>query len=332
MREGIYAVYSKDILEGAGRSYKLRIDIAITATYSRSGGADVQVAERLSSAGQEIRPNRRVWIRLAVSSTSRRMSGTEGSQEFELQFRACRDMASSMPDVLVIPVGALEQHGPHLPIGTDTLHAKAVALGAASLADSINVLVAPPVAYGCSDHHLPFGSTLSMSTSTLLAVLRDLVRSSAASGFGRVFFLNGHGGNHEIVQLAARDGSQEFGIPVGAGSWWLIAWDALVEAGATNGVRLPGHAGGFETAVISALMQRDFDDLPSPSAEFSPSDPRRFEEPFRVETPEAWAGTEGYSDDPGALDRELGQIFLDTAAFSVACSLVEFVDRSPLND
>ncbi len=250
------------------------------------------------------------------------------SPSHELKWKSRRHLEASPPDVIVVPVGATEQHGPHLAIGTDTIHTKAVAIAAAERADSINVLVAPPIAFGCSDHHLPFGATLSMSTGTLLAVLHDVVRSISVSQLGRVFFLNGHGGNHEVVQLAARDGSQEFGVPVGAGSWWTIAWDDLVAAGAADGVRLPGHAGGFETAVMSALLQRPIADLPERTLDFPPSDMRRFEDPFRVESPGTWAQTDGYSDDPGALSAELGHSILEIGASAVAQALTDFVNRT----
>ena len=248
-----------------------------------------------------------------------------------LALRTLRDVADSPPDLLVIPVGALEQHGPHLPLGTDTLHAEEVAVRGASAAGEIDVLVAPTVAYGCSDHHLPFGSTLSLSTATMLALLRDIIRTAAASGFVRVFLLNGHGGNHEHVQIAARDGAQEFGIPVGAGSWWDMALQALVDAGAANGARVPGHAGGFETALIAAILERTIDDLPGPSSSFGATDPRSPEATFRTERPEGWSDTEGYTDDPAALGIDVGRRLLDVAGQVVGSDFVRFVSNTPPN-
>lgn len=240
-------------------------------------------------------------------------------------------MAETPPDLVVIPVGALEQHGPHLPVGTDTFQAEAVAHMAADRVAGFRVVVAPTVAYGCSDHHLPFGATLSLSTSTLLAVLRDLIRTAHASGFERVFILNGHGGNHEVVQLAARDGAQEFGIAVGAGSWWEIARDALIEAGAADGALMPGHAGGFETAMMSAILDRAFDHLPPPSTAFGAKDPRSPGAAYRTERPQGWGDTDGYTDDPAIFDRADGKRFVELAASAVGGALARFVRDTPVD-
>ena len=72
-------------------------------------------------------------------------------------------------------------------------------------------------------------------------------------GFTRIFLVNGHGGNHELAQLAARDVALKHPVRVAAGSYWTIAWKALVEAEAHRGRRLPGHAGDFETSIMLSL-------------------------------------------------------------------------------
>lgn len=239
------------------------------------------------------------------------------------------ELSEQPPDLVVIPVGALEQHGPHLPVGTDTFQVESIAHLAAERADGHRVVVAPPVAFGCSDHHLPFGGTLSLSTSTLLAVLRDLIRTASASGFERVFILNGHGGNQEVVVLAARDGAQEFGIAVGAGSWWEIARAALVDAGAADGALMPGHAGGFETAMMTNILDRTFDRLPPPSVAFGATDPRSPAAAYRTERPTGWSDTDGYTDDPAVFDGADGARFLDIAATVVGESLARFVRDTP---
>src|SRR5207244_22486 len=80
-------------------------------------------------------------------------------------------------------------------------------------------------------------------------------RSSAISGDRRLppnLLLNGHGGNHELAQLAARDVALELPARIAAASYWTIAWDALIEQRAHLGCRLPGHAGVFETSMMLA--------------------------------------------------------------------------------
>ena len=107
---------------------------------------------------------------------------------------------------VVLPLGATEQHGPHLPAGTDFFTVDRLAQAAAErAATEIAITVAPALPFGSSDHHLIFGATLSLRTDTYYRVLNDLLRSLVTDGFHRIFLLNGHGGNHELAQLAARD-------------------------------------------------------------------------------------------------------------------------------
>ncbi|HEX5692471.1 MAG TPA: creatininase family protein, partial [Roseiflexaceae bacterium] len=135
--------------------------------------------------------------------------------------------------LLVLPVGATEQHGPHLPVATDRLAVEHIARAAAQeAAAQIPVLVAPTLPFGSSHHHIPFGGTLSLGTETYYRVLVDLAESLIASGFRRIFILNGHGGNSELIQLAARDVALKHPAHLAAAPYWTIAWDALVEEGA----------------------------------------------------------------------------------------------------
>src|SRR5215472_11937967 len=101
--------------------------------------------------------------------------------------------------MVVLPLGATEQHGPHLPAGTDFLAIEHLARAAAERAASeISITVAPTLPFGSSDHHLVFGATLSLRTETYYRVLTDLLKSLITDGFRKIFLLNGHGGNHEL--------------------------------------------------------------------------------------------------------------------------------------
>src|SRR5438874_13526654 len=87
-----------------------------------------------------------------------------------------RELAPST--LLVLPLGATEQHGPHLPVGTDYFTVEHLAREGAQLAAKhLAVLVAPTLPFGCSEHHLPFGGTLSLDTETYYQVLCQLLRS-----------------------------------------------------------------------------------------------------------------------------------------------------------
>ena len=238
-----------------------------------------------------------------------------------------REVAPSA--VAVLPVGATEQHGPHLPSGTDAMHAEHVARAAAArVAAQIPVVVTPTLAFGSSPHHLPFGATLSLTSQTFGSVLHDLCTSLIGGGFRQIFILNGHGGNHELIQVAARDLALAYPVSVAAGSWWAIAWDALVAGGACEAGRLPGHAGAFETSVVLALRPELVHEPPPHRDDFPASDPRGFAAAYRTETPDAWLRIDGYSDSPDRGTAEQGSRFLELAVGVVADALLGFAERT----
>ena len=245
----------------------------------------------------------------------------------ELTRSQLRELAPSA--LAVLPVGATEQHGPHLPSGTDAMHAEHVARSAAArIADRTPVVVTPTLAFGSSPHHLPFGATLSLTTQTFNSILHDLCTSLIGAGFRRIFILNGHGGNHELIQIAARDLALAYPVSVAAGSWWAIAWDALVAGGACELGRLPGHAGAFETSVVLALRP-DLVREPRPHRDsFPATDPRGFGAAYRTEIPDAWPRIDGYSDSPDRGTAEQGRRFLELGIGAVADALLEFAERT----
>ena len=126
------------------------------------------------------------------------------------------------PDsLLIVPLGATEQHGPHLPVGTDSLLVEAVAERAVlALRDSFPMVLAPTLPVGSSAHHVPFGGTLSMTSLSFYGVLMDIGRSAASSGFRRMFYLNGHGGNSAVQQFALEWAADHPGCRVLFHNWW----------------------------------------------------------------------------------------------------------------
>ncbi|MGW1802361.1 mycofactocin biosynthesis peptidyl-dipeptidase MftE [Streptomyces sp. NPDC001984] len=148
---------------------------------------------------------------------------------------------SSSPLVLV-PLGSTEQHGPHLPLGTDAVVARAVAERVAAGAPAEwHTLVAPTMAYGSSGEHAGFAGTVSIGREALLAVLVEAVRSLAMWA-GRIVFVNGHGGN--VATLGAAVGQLR-------AEGHHVAWVPCVSPGADP------HAGRWETSVMLHLAPED---------------------------------------------------------------------------
>jgi creatinine amidohydrolase len=225
--------------------------------------------------------------------------------------------------LLIIPLGATEQHGPHLPVGTDTMLVEAIAERAAlDSRDSFPTVLGPTLPIGSSAHHIRFGGTLSLTSLSFYQVLMDVGRSAASGGFRRVFYLNGHGGNHELAQVAARDLALELPVAVGAGSWWAMAYDALVEAGGSIG-NIPGHAGGFETAAMLAIAGH-LVKKPLPQRSDSTAATPHFRSAYRKEVHGSWEALDGFTDSPGDASAELGSTFLAIAVARVAAALQAF--------
>jgi len=112
----------------------------------------------------------------------------------------------SPTSVLVQPIAAIEQHGPHLPLATDLLIAEAsVDAVVAERGEELDLWVLPPLAYGKSNEHAWAPGTIWLSATTLLAVLDDLGRSVARLPTKRLAFVNGHGGNTQLLAVANRE-------------------------------------------------------------------------------------------------------------------------------
>jgi creatinine amidohydrolase len=218
--------------------------------------------------------------------------------------------------LLVVPIGSTEQHGPHLAAGTDAILAGEIARrGAEAAARPETVLLAPTLAYGASDHHLPFGATLSLRVETLALVLGDLLSSAARAGCRRAFVLNGHGGNTAACAIAVAEASRQHDLFCAT-----AIYAQLLEPGSVD-AHVPGHAGRFETSLMLALRP---DGVRLEAARPSPGgEARRLRRGLVVGEPGRWAELDGFTDAPETASAELGTELLAACVAAVAAAFEE---------
>ena len=159
---------------------------------------------------------------------------------------------------ILIPLGSIEQHGPDGLIGTDTLCSDAIARRIASAGE---ILLGPAIPFGVAPFNLAFPGTISMRSTTLMAVIEDYLRSLIRHGFERFYFLNGHGGNLGPLRAACQElqASRSYSAAAEAGtlrfkfrSWWEYpAVDALRRELYGDGEGM--HATPSEIAITQSL-------------------------------------------------------------------------------
>lgn len=155
--------------------------------------------------------------------------------------------------IVVLPLGAIEQHGPHLPVYVDCMTVEAVLEGAIDqVGERLNVWTLPVQAYAKSNEHIHFTGTITLSAETLSRLLRELGSSLARAGFRKLLIVNGHGGNVPTLEFTARDIRIETGLMV------FITGTGL-RAGLPAGSLEPSeerwglHAGDLETSAVMAI-------------------------------------------------------------------------------
>ena len=155
--------------------------------------------------------------------------------------------------VVILPVAALEQHGPHLPVMVDSRLTEEVSKRTASLgrAKGIPIITLPVVWHGLSEHHMPFGGTVTLTSNTFFLVVRDLIKSISRHGFSKFLILNGHGGNITAAEVCAQDISMELSLPIVAATYWLEAADRFAKILETQTNVM--HACEAETSMMMAL-------------------------------------------------------------------------------
>jgi creatinine amidohydrolase len=168
----------------------------------------------------------------------------------ELSWTQVRDLAQTDP-IILLPIGAIEQHGPHLPVHEDSIVAEWVADRLA--ADTDGVYVAPALNYGHSGTFRGYAGNLSLSQTTLRNVTYELLEALVKSGFRRIILMNNNGGNVGPVTGAALDARRDFGILVGHLYPWQLGY-ALMRDAYSDPSAAYGHGAEPEHSAMLAMF------------------------------------------------------------------------------
>jgi len=175
--------------------------------------------------------------------------------------------------IALLPVGATEQHGPHLPLAVDSRVAAALVKRVAdALPGDFPLSVLPMLHFGVSPEHADFPGTLSLSAETMLALLMDVGRGVAAAGIRKLAILNSHGGQPQLLDIAAQKLRRECRLlvfPLNGYRYWNAAKHFGAEE-AAQGV----HGGAAETSIMLAIAaetvrRAEIADFPSLAAEMA---------------------------------------------------------------
>lgn len=227
--------------------------------------------------------------------------------------------------VILLPIASTEQHGPHLPMLTDTLLVETIVDRACDTlhAKAPTFVRAPGLPIGCSDHHL-FAAGMSLGVATLRAVLADLADSLVTTGFQRLFIVNGHGGNDECVRLAVKELVLRRPVAAAACSYWDLAADVDL------GPNAPGHAGLFETSLMLSAYPHlvRTDRIPDAHRD----QPPRFDQDevpgLTVQAAGEWARVGGTTDSGSAASAERGAHMLDQLSARLVRALTWFEEHT----
>ena len=160
--------------------------------------------------------------------------------------------AAGAGKAILIPVGAIENHGDHLPVDTDNMPLVRMCEEAASTRPDL-IVCAPPIHYGYNEHNMDFPGTIDVYPTHFIEYCIDVGASFARNGFQAILFVNGHGSNGILLEVAARQVTLKAGVKCASVSYWALVAE---EAARLRESPYPGgmsHAGEFETSLYLYL-------------------------------------------------------------------------------
>lgn len=159
------------------------------------------------------------------------------------------DLSHRAQSIALLPLGALEQHGPHLPLGTDMILAEAMAQRAAAAAQTADVLMMPVQSYAASVEHHDWPGTVWIEAEELVAILCAVGRGVARAGLRKLVILNAHGGNQPAIQIAARRLRKDHGLMCVSAGWMVLGVGDHAPASRAGDI----HGGFLETSAMLHL-------------------------------------------------------------------------------
>lgn len=236
--------------------------------------------------------------------------------------------------LLILPTAAIEQHGHHLPLATDTL-LNNLLLGKALelIPPDLPIYALPPICYGKSNEHLGYPGTLSVSANTFMSVIRDLGASVSAGGFQKLAFYNSHGGNTSLVDVMARDLRAEFGLR----TFTLFGFPgAKFEGVSPQELTYGFHAGEIETAYLLHATPELVHTDKYTSNYIARVDKPELLKPEGSHANFAWLTRDiapsGVMGDPSPATAENGEKWLKEAAQGIAETLIAMYNFVPRHD
>ncbi|BAY07066.1 creatininase family protein [Calothrix sp. NIES-2098] len=228
----------------------------------------------------------------------------------------------AMPDkenvVIIQPVGAIEQHGPHLPLIVDA----AIGVGVlgkalAKLDSSIPAYALPSINYGKSNEHWHFPGTITLSTETLTATIMEVGDSIYRAGFRKLVLMNSHGGQPQVMQMAARDLHVKYGdFSVFPLFTWRVP-NITKELLTPKEAKLGMHAGDAETSIMLALLPEQVK-LDKAVAEYPPEQSQSTLLSWEGQLPVAWVTRDisksGVIGDATTATKEKGDRILESVS------------------
>ena len=263
-------------------------------------------------------------------------------EKYQIELMTSPEVREAMKEtgIVIVHVGSMEQHGPHLPINSDTaIGAAVMRMGAAKFYKETGkrVLVAPSICFGQSLHHMSYPGTIALQPETLVQIMTEICLGLAKQGFKKILISSSHGGNGMWTAMASRKIYDQTDAKVQLlASVWTTNQDDDYTEYLKSGKQGSGHAGETETSIMMALgYPVRLDVMPKEATKWRYPPLPSFYKAEGEEKPKIstlnWSGTynvedvcDGWMGDPTHSSAETGEKILDNWSNNVLQLLKEY--------